>query len=130
MGGQTGNPWKGHKIIEPEPCPDVPVMLEQLDLSYRKLVEKEHLTDKDAQRLYSIVHDLQWYAERIRVERWDIMPRDNIWSFQQNLWKLLRQSKDAIQQETVNAYKIIDRGKKCVGLASEFVLFFENENKS
>jgi len=118
------------KIIEPEPCPDVPVMLEQLDLSYRKLVEKEHLTDKDAQRLYSIVHDLQWYAERIRVERWDIMPRDNIWSFQQNLWKLLRQSKDAIQQETVNAYKIIDQGKKCVGLASEFVLFFENENKS
>jgi len=115
------------KIIEPEPRPDVPAMLEQLDLSYRKLVEKEHLTDEDAQRLYSIVHDLQWYAERIGVERWDIMPRANIWSFQQNLWKLFRQSNNTIQKETINTYKIIDQGKKCVGLASEIVLLFENE---
>jgi hypothetical protein len=114
-------------IIEPEPRPDVPVMLEQLELSYRNLIEKEHSADEDAQRLLLIVHDLRWYADRIGAKQWDTMPRDNVWSFQQNLWRLTRQSRSAAQQNINDIHKIIDRGKRCVGLASEIVLLFEIE---
>ena len=115
------------KIIEPEPRPDVPVMLEQLELSYQNLIRQEHPADDDTQRLLSIIHDLQWYSNRIGVERWDIMPRDNIWSFQQNLWRLTRQAKSADTQQPNKTYHFIDLGKRCVGLASEILSIFENK---
>jgi hypothetical protein len=114
------------KIVEPEPRPDVPVMLGQLKDAFLDLIEQEPPALEDAQRLLSIVDDLQWYADRIGAKQWDTMPRDNVWSFQQNLWRLTRQSRSAAQQEINDIQKIIDRGKRCVGLASEIVLLFEN----
>src|SRR5512145_247038 len=52
-------------IIDPEPRPSVPVMLEQLREAYRTLIQLENPTADDAQRLFTIIDDLQWYADRI-----------------------------------------------------------------
>ena len=114
-------------IIEPEPRPDVLTMLDQLKDACLDLIEQEQLALEDAQRLLSIVDDLQWYANRIGAKRWDTMPRDNIWSFQQNLWMLTRQTKNADSQNPDKVYYFIDLGKRCVGLASEIFLIFEND---
>jgi len=111
-------------IVEPEPRPDVPILLEQLKDAYQNL----NLNDQDSDhktKFNSILSDLRWYADRIGRERWDTMPRDNIWSFHQNLWRLTRRTK--AQQKTGNINKIIDEGKRCVGLASEIVSLFEEK---
>lgn len=82
-------------IVEPEPRPDVPSMLGLLEAECRRLIESTRATDEDARRLLSIVDDLRWYAGRMGPERWDVLPRDDKWSFEQNLWKLARQARDA-----------------------------------
>jgi len=115
-------------IVEPEPRPDVPVMLEQLDTAYRELARLEHAGEDDAQRLSAIVDDLRWYADRIGSERWDSMPRSNKWSFEQNLWKLTRQTKYAIAPVPDRVRYFIDCGKQCVGLAGEIFALFEYAN--
>jgi hypothetical protein len=115
------------KIIEPEPRPDVLIMLGLLKDACLDLIEQEQPALEDAQRLLSIVDDLQWYANRIDAKRWDTMPRDNIWSFQQNLWRLTRQAGNAGAQEQSRIYYFIDLGKRCVGLASEILSIFEND---
>jgi hypothetical protein len=112
-------------IVEPEPRPDVPAMLGQLDAAYHKLIQLEHASDEEARRLSSIVDDLRWYAERIGSERWEGMPRSNKWSFEQNLWRLTRQAKNAIAPVPSRMQYFIDRGKECVGLASEIFALFE-----
>jgi len=113
-------------IVEPEPRPDVPILLEQLEGTYLDLIEQEGLDLEEGQRLMVIVEDLRWYADRIHAERWDVMPRDNIWSFHQNLWRLTRQASPSMEQEVHNIEKLTDLGKKCVGLASEIVLFLND----
>jgi hypothetical protein len=112
------------KIVEPEPRPNVPNILEELRIAYHKLTQLEQSVDDDAKRLFSIVDDLLWYADRIGAERWDKIPRSNKWSFEQNLWRLTRQAKMGFTPELNHIYSFIDNGKQCVGLASELLMLF------
>jgi hypothetical protein len=114
------------KIIEPEPRPNVSTLLEQLENTYCTLTQPEQ-PNNDAERLFTIIDDLRWYAMRIGGDRWDVMPRSNIWSFHQNLWRLSRQAKNAVEEKTGNITEFIDLGKRCVGLASEIVSLFEKD---
>jgi len=112
-------------IVEPEPPPGVPGMLEQLEMAYRKLIQLEEPPADEAQRLFDILDDLCWYAERIGAERWDKMPRSNKWSFAQNLWHLTKQARAGVALTPNRVCYFIDCGKACVGLASEIVALFE-----
>jgi hypothetical protein len=116
------------KIIEPEPRPDVPAMLDQLKMAYRNLIQREQPADGDVQRLLSIVDDLRWYANRIGSERWDKLPQSNKWSFEQNLWHLTKQAKNTIAPAPNHIHYFIDCGKECVGLAAEIFALFEYPN--
>jgi len=113
------------KIIEPEPRPSVEIMLEQLEMAYQALITLERAADNDAQQMFAIVNDLRWYAGRIGKERLNIMPRSNKWSFEQNLWRLTKQAKQAIAPVPNRVLYFIDCGKQCVGLASEILALFE-----
>jgi len=112
-------------ISEPEPRPGVPIMLEELGTAYHVLIQLEQTPSDEAQRLLAIVDDLRWYANRIGTERWNRMPRSNKWSFEQNLWRLTKQAKKAIAPVPDRIRYFIDRGKECVGLASEIFTLFE-----
>lgn len=112
-------------IIEPEPRPDVATLLEQLEGIYLALIEDEKVEFNDGQRLLFIVEDLRWYSNRIGAKRWDTMPRDNVWSFHQNLWRLTRDANKSLELEENNINEWIDKGKKCVGSASEIILLLE-----
>jgi hypothetical protein len=112
-------------VIEPEPRPTVPAMLEQLDTAYNNLISLERANADEAQRLSAIVDDLRWYADRIGMERWNSMPRSNKWSFEQNVWRLTRQAKNGIAPVPNRIRYFIDRGKQCVGLAGEIFALFE-----
>ena len=83
------------QIIEPEPRPSLPDMFEQLEAACHSLIQREQPPDDDARRLLAVLDDLRWYAGRIGDERWDTMPRSNKWSFQQNLWHLTKQARNA-----------------------------------
>ncbi|WKZ38341.1 MAG: hypothetical protein QY332_10410 [Anaerolineales bacterium] len=113
------------KIIEPEPRPSVEVMLDELMSTYQAMIATEQASDSEAQRMFAIVDDLRWYAERIGKERLDTMPRSNKWSFQQNLWRLTKQAKKATAPVSNRVLYFIDCGKECVGLASEIFALFE-----
>jgi len=113
------------KIIEPEPRPSVEVMLDELMSAYQALITVERASESDAQRMFAIVDDLRWYADRIGKERLDTMPRSNKWSFQQNLWRLTKQVKKATAPVSNRVLYLIDCGKECVGLASEIFALFE-----
>ena len=89
------------------------------------MVQLEQPNDDDAQRLLSIIDDLRWYADRIGMERWNEMPRSNKWSFEQNLWRLTKQAKNATAPVPNRIRYFIDCGKGCVGLASEIFALFE-----
>lgn len=117
------------EIIEPEPRPDVPILLEQLEGSYLDLIEQEQLDFHEGQRLLFIVEDLRWYSNRIGAERWDIMPRDNLWSFHQNLWRLARQVEKSLERDEHDVDRLIDNGKRCVGLAGEIVQLFNDDEE-
>lgn len=117
------------KIVEPEPRPSVPIMLEQLKSAYHHLLEIEQPSAGDAQRLQGILDDLRWYADRIDTERWDELPRSNKWSFEQNLWHLTKEAKRATAPVPDHIRYFIDRGKVCVGLASEIIALFEYGDK-
>ncbi len=112
-------------IIEPEPRPGVPEMLDQLEAAYHALIQAEQPTQEDAQRLLSVVDDLRWYASRIGMERWNSLPRPNKWSYEQNLWHLTKQARDGTAPVSGRVRYAIDCGKKCVGLASEIISLFE-----
>lgn len=113
------------KIVEPEPRPSVPNMLEGLRMAYQKLTQLEQIEDEDVNRLLSIVDDLDWYADRIGSERWNRMPRSNKWSFEQNLWRLTKQAKKGFTSELPHIHSFIDQGKQCVGMAGELLMLFE-----
>jgi len=112
-------------IVEPEPRPDVETMLDQLETAYQALINLDQVTDSEAQRIFTIVDDLRWYAERIGEERLDSMPRSNKWSFLQNLWQLTKRVKKATAPVPNRVLFFIDCGKECVGLASEIYALFE-----
>jgi len=112
------------KIVDPEPRPRLSEMLSQLESAYRDLIHRENRSVQDRQRLLSIVDDLRWYAERIGSERSDVMPKANVWSFEQNLWRLVRQTAHGVA-ETKTYEWFVDRGKECVGAAAEIVKLLE-----
>lgn len=112
-------------IIEPEPRPSVPAMLEQLGEAYQTLIQLEDPADDEAQKLFSIIDDLRWYADRIGIERWDKMPRSNKWSLEQNLWRLTKQAKRMVAPVPNRICFFIDSGKMCVGLVGEIYALFE-----
>jgi hypothetical protein len=112
-------------IIEPEPRPSVPIMLDQLDTAYHNLISLEYAGEDEAKRFSEIVDDLRWYANRIGIDRWDRMPRSNKWSFAQILWKLTKQAKNTIAPVPDRICFFIDCGKQCIGSASEIFALFE-----
>jgi hypothetical protein len=114
------------QVVDSEPRPSVSVMLEQLEVTYRQLVERERPAEDDARRLLSVVDDMRWYAQRIGAERWDTQPRSNKWSLAQNLWYFSKQAKSAVVPAACDpTCYFIDRGKECVGLAAEILALFE-----
>ncbi len=114
------------KVVDPEPRPSVPIMLDRLEAAYTLLLKRERPAGDDAQRLLGIVEDLCWYADRIGAARWYEMPRSNIWSFEQILWRLVKQAEEAIAPVPENRIRyFIDCGKECVGQASEIFALFE-----
>jgi hypothetical protein len=115
-------------IIGPESRPSVPNMFEQLESVSHQLIEQDLPAEADIRRLQVIIDDLRWYAERIGDERWNEMPRANTWSFEQNLWQLINQAKQAIAPVPNRVLYFIDCGKKCVGLACEIIALFEYNN--
>ena len=116
------------EVVEPEPRPTLTAMLDSLEISYRELLDL-HDDDQDLSwRLLSIPQDLRWYAGRLGEERLDVMPRSNIWSFMQNLWRLVRVTEHAADSEQPPPIQsIIDRGKRCVGSAAKIMMLFEVE---
>ncbi len=129
-GWVSGNDILGRitRIVEPEPRPEMPAMLDQLQATYRRLIERQQADQGEAQRLLSVVDDLSWYADRIGEERWDQQPRQNKWSFAQNVWRLSKQASKAVAAETTQPIcHWIDRGKACVGLAAEIAALFASD---
>ena len=114
------------EIIEPEPRPSVEVMLDELASAYQTMITTEQASADDARRMLAIVDDLRWYAARIGDERVDTMPRSNTWSFQQNLWRLTRRTKKATAPASNRVLYSIDRGKECVGRASEILALLDD----
>lgn len=113
------------KIIDPEPRPSVPDMFEQLESAYHHLIQQDRPAEDDIQRLHAIIDDLRWYAGRIGNERLYEMPRANKWSFEQNLWRLTKQTNEAAASVPTRVLYFIDCGKECVGRASEIFALFE-----
>jgi DNA-binding MarR family transcriptional regulator len=117
------------QIIEPEARPSVPMILNQLEEIYRQYIDRIQPPEDERERLLSIVEDLRWYAERIKSERWDELPRSNKWSFHQNVWRLTRQAKEPpITVEANLVCYLIDQGKKSIGFAAELYELFEYED--
>jgi hypothetical protein len=116
------------KIIEPEPRPGIPIMFEQLETAYHNLIQLDQPTEDETQRLLAVIDDLRWYADRIGDERLYEMPRSNQWSFEQNLWHLTKQAKQAMAPVPNRVLYFIDCGKQCVGLASEIFALFEYDD--
>ncbi len=113
------------RIIDPEPRPDVPAMLEQLREAYCAVIQSGQPSGEDANRLLEIADDLEWYADRIGMARWDTMPRSNKWSFEQNLWRLTKQAKIGAAPVPGRVCFMIDCGVRCLGLAAEIIALFE-----
>jgi hypothetical protein len=128
------NGWvKGGDILgrvtyrdEPEPPPDVPTMLDQLDAAYQTLATRLHSTNNESNCLCSTVDDLHWYADRIGSERWSILPRSNKWSFDQHVWHLTKEAKRAARADSLRSLDFyINHGKEHVGWIAELFALLE-----
>jgi hypothetical protein len=95
-----------------------------VESAFRRLIEREQPAEEEAQRLLSVAADLRWYAAHVGAERWNVMPRSNKWSFEQNLYWLVKKAGAGAVPNPVQY--LTDRGKYCVGLASEILALFEN----
>lgn len=116
------------KIIDPEPRPSVPDMITQLDAAYQHLVNRDDPTQEDRERLFSIAADMRWYAAQIGSDRWNTQPRLNLWSFEQHLWHITRQVKNAADAEERKSFRtFINHGKEHVGKIAEVLALFEYE---
>ena len=116
------------KIVDPTPRPTISEMFNQMQAAYQRLVEQQHTGEADARRLFAIVEDLRWYAQRLGEERIDVMPRDNKWSFAQNLWYFSQQAQNPAPEGVDPLCYFADRGKTLVGLAAEILALFEYGN--
>jgi hypothetical protein len=104
------------EMTEPEPHPSVPEMLDQLESAYHELIEHKGPAEGDIPRLQSIIGDMRWYAERIGAERWEGLPKSNKWSFEQHLWHILKQVKNAADSGwSEPIIHFINHGKEHVG---------------
>ena len=112
------------QVVEPEPRPEVPVILDRLEAAYRQVIQQEQAGEEDSARLLSIVGDLRWYAARIGTERLDEMPREDKWTFHQNLWWLFKRARKAADPAPGRVLDLIDTGKRIVGEASEILTMF------
>ncbi len=109
-------------VVDPPPRPSVLDLLDQLETLYRRLIEQVLLDGPDADRLLAVVADLRWYSRRIDEANWDKMPRSNVWSFHQNLWRLARRIQEAeVKASPEVVRQSTDLGKVCVGAAAEIV---------
>jgi hypothetical protein len=128
------NGWVGAKdilgrvtdMVEPEPRPEVPLMLDRLEAAYNMLAATALAGDETKNHFNSIVTAMRWYAARIGPERWGIQPRQNRWSYEQRLWHLLRQVRAAsVSHSSSPIAYFIAHGQECVGQVAEIYLLFE-----
>ena len=114
------------QIVEPELRPGVPEMLDRLGVAYTLLVAKALAGEEAKTHFNSIVTAMRWYADRIGPERWSVQPRQNRWSYEQRLWHLLRQVKNAsTSPDRAPVAYFIARGQECVGEVAEIYILFE-----
>jgi hypothetical protein len=117
------------EILEPEPLPSIPEMLEQLRAVYQGLVESIQVDEQTTRRLFSVLDDMHWYAGRIGPERWAQFPRQNRYSFRWHLWHITKQAKEMAQSPTpASILALIDHSKWHTGTISELMALFENED--
>jgi hypothetical protein len=116
------------KIVEPEPLPGIPEMLEQLHVAYQRLVELTQVDEVTTRRLFSVLEDMQWYAGRIGPDRWAQFPRQNRYSFRWHLWHITKQAKEMTQSPMPSSILVlIDHSKWHTGYVSELMAVFDNE---
>ena len=114
------------EMTEPELHPSVPEMLDQLESVYHELIEHKRPGEGDRARLQSIADDMRWYAENIGAERWERLPKSNKWSFEQHLWHILKQIRNAADSEwSEPIIHFINHGKEHVGHIAEVLGLFE-----
>lgn len=115
------------ETTEPELHPSVTDMLDQLNSAYQGLIEHKSPAQGEIARLFSIVHDLRWYAERMGPENWERMPKSsNSWSFEQHLWHLLKQARDAAESGwSESIAHFIDHGKEHIGEVAQDLSLLE-----
>jgi hypothetical protein len=113
-------------IVEPEPRPEVPLMLDRLGAAYSLLAANMLAGEETKNHFNSILTAMRWYAGRIGPERWGIQPRQNRWSYEQRLWHLLHQVKAASVSHSPSSFDyFIARGQECVGQVAEIYILFE-----
>ena len=113
-------------IVEPELRPEVPLMLDRLGAAYDLLVASALAGEEAKTHFSSIVAAMRWYAARIGPERWGIQPRQNRWSYEQRLWHLLRQVRNAtVSHARAPIAYFIARGQECVGQVADIYILFE-----
>jgi hypothetical protein len=117
------------KILEPEPLPGIPEMLEQLEAAFQRLVELTKIDDETTRRLYSALEDMRWYAGRIGPERWTQYPRQNKYSFRWHLWHITQEAKSLTQSSSpASILALIDHSNWHTGYVAELVALFEKED--
>jgi len=116
------------QIIDPEPRPTVPDMLAQLENAYHHFVKYDEPAVDDQEILLSIAADMRWYAAQIGSEMWAKLPDLNRWSFEQHLWHILRQAKNAIDAEERKSMRtLINHGKEHIGKIAEAMALFAGD---
>jgi hypothetical protein len=117
------------KILDPEPLPGIPEMLERLHAAFQKLVERAQVDEPTTRRLFSVLDDMQWYAGRIGEQRWTEYPRQNKYSFRWHLWHITRQAEELTGSPApASILALIDHGKWHTGYVAELVALFEQED--
>ena len=113
-------------IVEPEPRPEVPLMLDRLGAAYEILAATALASEEAKNHFNEILAAMRWYAARIGPERWGIQPRQNRWSYEQRLWHLLRQVRNAtVSHARAPIAYFIARGQECVGQVADIYILFE-----
>lgn len=110
-------------VVEPEPRPKQAEILKRLERAYGKLAENSGASSEDTSRLQSVVDDMRWYGTKIPLEKHDMLPKSNMWSYLQVLWHITKQAEKAASESSMAVlHHQIDYGKKHVG---EVVEVFE-----
>lgn len=111
------------RIVDPPPRPSLPDMLDRLRAAYGRLVARAGAGEDDARRLLAVVDDLHWYAARLGAGRWDVLPRQNRWSFESHVWHLLMEAEEASDADAARAVSYYaDHGKQHLGEVAEMLI--------